>query len=199
VVAFAVIQGGGRLRSADAVLLVAIVVAGLGYTEGGVLAREYGGWRIICWAVILALPVSVPITAWAAAAEPVGHVTASAVAGLAWVSFVSMGLGFFAWYQGLARGGVARIGRLQLAQPALTLGWSALLLGEHVGLLTGAAAVAVIAVTAVGRNARVDSSGPDQKKPSRPGFTQHAPYSHIPGQPPLTGASAAPRCGDAPG
>jgi drug/metabolite transporter (DMT)-like permease len=199
VVGFAVIQGGGRLRSGDILLLIAIVVAGIGYTEGGALARQYGGWRIICWALILALPVSLPVTAAAVIADPPRHVTAGAAAGLAYVCFVSMCLGFFAWYQGLARGGVARIGRLQLAQPALTLGWSALLLGEHVGLLTGAAAIAVIAVTAVGRNARVDSSGPDQKKPSRPGFTQHAPYSHIPGPPPLTGASAAPRCGDAPG
>ena len=155
VVGFAVAQGGGRLRPADALLLAAIVVAGVGYTEGGVLAREYGGWRIICWAVILALPASLPITAWAAATEPVGHVTLPAVAGLAWVSFVSMGLGFFAWYQGLADGGVARIGRLQLAQPALTLCWSALLLGEHVSPVTAVAAVAVIAATAVGRNAGV--------------------------------------------
>jgi hypothetical protein len=67
-----------------------------------------------------------------------------------------MCLGFFAWYSGLARGGVARVGRLQLAQPALTLCWSVLLLGERVSLLTGAAAAAVIAATAVGRNARVD-------------------------------------------
>jgi drug/metabolite transporter (DMT)-like permease len=155
VVGFAVAQGGGRLRAPDAVLLAAIVVAGVGYTEGGVLAREYGGWRIICWAVILALPASLPITAWAAATEPVGHVTVTAVAGLAWVSLVSMGLGFFAWYQGLADGGVARVGRLQLAQPALTLCWSALLLGEHVSPVTALAAVAVIAATAVGRNAGV--------------------------------------------
>jgi drug/metabolite transporter (DMT)-like permease len=164
VVGFAVAQGGGRLRSADVVLLVAIVVAGVGYTEGGVLAREYGGWRIICWAVILALPASLPITAWAAATEPVGHVTVTALAGVAWVSFVSMGLGFFAWYQGLADGGVARVGRLQLAQPALTLCWSALLLGEHVSLVTGLAAGAVIAVTAVGRNA----GAPPPGRPSRP-------------------------------
>jgi drug/metabolite transporter (DMT)-like permease len=160
VLGFAVVQGGGRLHSADVILLAAIAVAGLGYTEGGVLAREYGGWRIICWALILALPVSLPVTAWAAVTEPVGHVTVSAVAGLAWVSVVSMCLGFFAWYQGLARGGVARVGRLQLAQPALTLCWSALLLGERVSWLTGLAAVAVIAVTAVGRNARVDTVSP---------------------------------------
>ena len=164
VVGFAVVQGGGTLRPADLILLVAIGVAGLGYTEGGVLAREYGGWRVICWALILALPASVPVTAWAAATEPVGHVTASAVAGLAWVSVVSMCLGFFAWYQGLARGGVARVGRLQLAQPALTLVWAALLLGERVSWLTGAAAAAVIAVTAVGRNARVDRAGPREPR-----------------------------------
>jgi drug/metabolite transporter (DMT)-like permease len=131
-----------------------VAVAGVGYTEGGVLAREFGGWRVICWALVLALPVSLPVTVLAAvAAGPPRHVTAGAVVGLAYVSVVSMCLGFFAWYSGLARGGVARVGRLQLAQPALTLGWSALLLGEHVSLLTGAAGAAVIAVTAVGRHA----------------------------------------------
>jgi drug/metabolite transporter (DMT)-like permease len=86
------------------------------------------------------------------------------------VSIVSMCLGFFAWYAGLARGGVARVGRLQLAQPALTLGWSALLLGEHVSLLTGAAGAAVIAVTAVGRHTggTVPRPVPDPPEPGRP-------------------------------
>lgn len=160
VVGFAIVQGGGRLRAADVILLVAIADAGLGYTEGGVLAREYGGWRVICWALILALPVSVPVTAIAAVAEPTRPLTASAVAGLAYVSVFSMCLGFFAWYQGLALGGVARVGRLQLAQPALSLCWSALLLGERVSWLTDLAAAAVIAATAVGRNARVDPVSP---------------------------------------
>jgi drug/metabolite transporter (DMT)-like permease len=156
VAGFALTEGGGRPRPADLLLLAAIVVAGVGYTEGGILAREYGGWRVICWALILALPLTVPVTAAGWAASPPRHVTAAAVAGLAYVSFVSMCLGFFAWYQGLAAGGVARIGRLQLAQPALTLLWSALLLGERVGWLSAVAAAGIIAVTAVGRNARVD-------------------------------------------
>src|ERR1700729_39552 len=64
VVGFAVGQGGGRLQAADVILLVAIAVAGVGYPEGGVLPREYGGWRVICWAVIPALPPSLPVTAW---------------------------------------------------------------------------------------------------------------------------------------
>jgi drug/metabolite transporter (DMT)-like permease len=157
VIGFAVIQGGGRLRPADALLLAAIAVAGIGYAEGAILARKYGGWRVICWALILALPVTLSLTAADMIARPPQHVTASAVTGLAYVSLVSMCLGFFAWYQGLARGGVARIGRLQLAQPALTLLWSVLLLGETVSALTGAAAAAVIVATAVGRNARIDA------------------------------------------
>jgi drug/metabolite transporter (DMT)-like permease len=161
VVGFALIQGGGRLQPADLLLLAAVVVAGVGYTEGGVLARQYGGWRVICWALVLALPVSLPVTVLAAvSAGPPRHVTGGAVAGLAYVSVVSMLLGFFAWYSGLARGGVARVGRLQLAQPALTLAWSALLLGEHVSLLTGAAGAAVIAVTAVGRHAGGPAASP---------------------------------------
>lgn len=156
VVGFAVTEGGGRLRSPDVLLLVAIVVGGIGYAEGGILAREFGGWRVICWALILSLPVSIPVVVTAGIASPPQHVLLRSVLAFGYLGVVSMCLGFFAWYQAMARGGVARIGRLQLAQPALTLGWSALLLREHVGWLTAGAAAAVIAVTAVGRNARVD-------------------------------------------
>jgi drug/metabolite transporter (DMT)-like permease len=160
VVGFALTEGGGRLRSPDVLLLVAIAVGGIGYAEGGILAREYGGWRVICWATIASLPVSIPVSVAAGVASPPHHVLLRSVLAFAYLGAVSMSLGFFAWYQALARGGVAKIGRLQLSQPALTLGWSALLLGEHVSWLTAGAATAVIAVTAVGRNARVDQAAP---------------------------------------
>lgn len=117
VIGFALVQGGGTLRTGDVLLLAAIAVAGLGYAEGGALARDYGGWRVICWALIVALPVTLPVTAAAAVLSPPRHLTATAVTGLAYVSFVSVCLGFFAWYRGMALGGVARVGRLQLAQP----------------------------------------------------------------------------------
>jgi hypothetical protein len=96
------------------------------------------------------------VTAVALIADPPRHVALSAAAGLAYLGVFSMCLGFFAWYQGMATGGVAAIGRLQLAQPALTLGWSALLLGEHVSLLSAVAATVVIIATAIGRNAKVE-------------------------------------------
>lgn len=155
VLAFAVIQGGGQIRTADLLILVAIAMAGLGYAEGGILARDFDGWRVICWGVIIALPVSLPVTIVALAQAPPAHVSAGAVLGLCWVGVVSMCLGFFAWYRAMGRGGVATIGKLQLAQPALTLGWSALLLGERVSLLSGTAAAVVIAAVAIGRNAKV--------------------------------------------
>jgi drug/metabolite transporter (DMT)-like permease len=185
VVSFAIIQGAGRLRGGDVLLLVAIAVGGLGYAEGGALAREYGGWRVICWAVILALPVTVPVTIAAVVADPPRHLSAGAAAGLAYVSLVSMCLGFFAWYAGLARGGVARVGKLQLAQPALTLGWSALLLGEQVSLLAAVAAAGVIGATAVGRNARVDpvstAARPAQWAPALSGDQQATARQAAPG------------------
>jgi drug/metabolite transporter (DMT)-like permease len=159
VVGFAVAQGGGRVRVPDLLLLIAIAAAGLGYAEGGVLARRYGGWRVICWAVVLALPVSLPVTVVATIAAPPRHVSAASVTGLAYLGLVSMCLGFFAWYQAMAKGGVAAIGKLQLAQPALTLGWSALLLGEPVSVLAMVAAVGVIAATALGSKGVLGSMG----------------------------------------
>ncbi len=87
---------------------------------------------------------------------------------MGYVSVISMFLGFFAWYAGLARGGVARIGRLQLAQPVLTLGWPALLLREHLTLAAGLAATAVLASVVVGRNARVERTPSTLGEPSPP-------------------------------
>ncbi len=167
VLVFAVIAGAGAPRLGDLLVLAAVALAGLGYAEGGALARTYGGWRVICWALILALPVLAPATAVAVAQQPPHHVTLGALAGLGYVSAISMFLGFFAWYQGLAQGGVARVGRLQLAQPVLTLGWSALLLGEHLTLATAIAALVVLASVAVGRNARVERDDP-ASSPSQP-------------------------------
>lgn len=154
VLLFASVQGAGRPGPADVLVLGAVVLAGLGYAEGAVLAREHGGWRVICWALVLSAPVLAPVTVVAVLLHPPHHVGIGALAGMGYVSVVSMFLGFFAWYAGLARGGVARIGRLQLAQPVLTLAWSALLLKEHVSPVAGIAAVVVLISVAVGRKAR---------------------------------------------
>jgi drug/metabolite transporter (DMT)-like permease len=143
VLVFAAVQGAGRPRPADLLVLGAVIAGAIGYAEGGALARELGGWRVISWALVVSVPVLVPVVIASATATGLDAGPA-AWAGFAYVALFSMFLAFFAWYRGLAEGGVARIGQLQLAQPILTLAWSALLLGERIGPATILAAAAVL-------------------------------------------------------
>jgi drug/metabolite transporter (DMT)-like permease len=155
VLLFAFVQGAGHLQTGDWWMLAAVVTGAVGYTEGGRLARELGGWRAICWALIIAAPlVAIPVL-WNLIQHGIPSAPSlSAWIGLAYVSVFSMFLGFFAWYRGLALGGIARISQLQLLQPLLTIGWAALLLGEHLTLLTGLVALLVVLSVAVGQWSR---------------------------------------------
>jgi drug/metabolite transporter (DMT)-like permease len=154
VLGFAATQGAGLPSSADLLVLGAVALGAIGYAEGGSLAREMGGPRVICWALVLSLPLTLPIGVLAGA---VGGLEAGGDAwlGFAYVTLVSMFLAFFAWYAGLARGGVAKIGQVQLVQPLLTLVWAAALLGEEVGVDTIAASVAVLASVVATQRTRV--------------------------------------------
>jgi drug/metabolite transporter (DMT)-like permease len=135
----------------DLLMLAAILVCGLGYAEGAVLARRLGGWQVICWALVLALPVM--LAALPFATFPVWRtVGAPAWAGLASVSLFSMLIGFIFWYRGLALGGTAAVGQLQLLQPLFGLALAALLLGEPVGAGMVLVTLAVIACVAGARH-----------------------------------------------
>jgi drug/metabolite transporter (DMT)-like permease len=152
VLGFAVIQGAGQITTADLWLLAAVGCAAVGYTEGGVLARELGGWQVISWALLLALPLTIAVTAlWA---QPWHAPDGNAWLGLAYVSVISMFAGFYAWYRGLVEGGIAKIAQLQLLQPVLTLSWSALLLAQEITWATVTAALVVIAAVAVTQRTR---------------------------------------------
>ena len=153
VLAFAATQGASGLALADLYVLAAVALCGFGYAEGATLSRRYGGWQVICWALVLTAPFLVPVVAVSAA----GGLDAGADAwlGFAYVALFSMFLGFFAWYRGLALGGIARIGQIQLAQPVLTLVWAALMLGEQVTAATIASALAVLACVGLTQRSRV--------------------------------------------
>jgi len=154
VLAFAASQGAGLLSTDDLLILVAVALGAIGYAEGGALARELGGWQVICWAVLMSAPLTVPIGMIAATGSDL-HADGDAWLGFAYVATVSALLGFFPWYAGLARGGVAKIGQVQLVQPLLTLAWSAALLGEHVGPATLLASAAVLASVVATQRTRV--------------------------------------------
>jgi drug/metabolite transporter (DMT)-like permease len=152
VLAFAIDQAGGHLSLADAYLLGSVVVCGIGYAEGGAVSRELGAVETISWALALSLPVTVPV---ALLTLPSTAPSGAAVFGFVYVGTCSMFLGFLVWYAGLARGGVARVGQLQLFQPLLTVGWSALVLAEAVSWTILAAGAGVIGSVAVSQRARV--------------------------------------------
>ncbi len=150
---FTLTQGGSGAAWPDLLLVGALLSAAVGYTEGGTLSRTTPGWQVISYALVLSLPVTAPVTAVLALTTPVTPTPAS-LAGLAYVGLVSMFLGFFPWYAGLARGGIARAGQTQLTQPLLTLVWAWFLMGERFGLATVAAALAVLVCVAITQRAR---------------------------------------------
>lgn len=148
VVGFAVSRGGSGSLIGDLLMVAAIFACGLGYAEGAVLSRRLGGWQVICWALALALPV---MTLVALASQPGtwSAIGAPAWLGLAYVSVFSMLVGFVFWYRGLALGGIAKVGQLQLLQPFFGLALAGLLLHEPVAM-TMVAATAVIVLCVVG-------------------------------------------------
>jgi drug/metabolite transporter (DMT)-like permease len=154
VVAFVVVEGSFRPVAGDLLMLGAVAACSLGYAEGGRLSRQLGGLRVLSWALVLAAPVlaiPVALSAWrhGVRASP------AAWAAFGYMGVISMFLAFWAWYRGLALGGIARVSQVQLLQPFLTITASWALLGEHITPRTWVAALAVAAIVAVGRRAPV--------------------------------------------
>ena len=151
VVAFAVIRSGGSgfaIRPADALLLGAMACAAVGYGWGARLSHHMRAEHVICWALVMALPLTAPA---AFLTRPLASVQAAAWWGFAYVAVFSMWLGFFAWYRGLALGGTVRVSQVQLIQPFLGMLFAVPLLGESLDALTLGFAFAVIAVVFVGK------------------------------------------------
>ncbi|WP_458779273.1 DMT family transporter [Arthrobacter sp. D3-16] len=145
-ISFAFLQSGGfgHLHWADLLLLGAVICAAVGYAEGGLLARELGSWQTIGWALVLASPLMLALTMLSIANQP-PSATPAQWAAFAYLAAVSMFLGFFAWYRGLAIGPIAQVSQIQLLQPVLSMCWAALLLGEALTWTTVIGGLAVIA------------------------------------------------------
>jgi drug/metabolite transporter (DMT)-like permease len=154
VIVFAIRDAGMTLMLGDVYLFCSVFAAGLGYVFSARLSRAMPGWEVISWAVIVALPITVPMSLWLQPADW-GAVRTSAWIGFGYAALFSMYIGFFAWNAGLAMGGVARVSQVQLLQTFVTLVISAFLLGERIEAVTIIFAVAVMAVVLMGRRSPV--------------------------------------------
>jgi drug/metabolite transporter (DMT)-like permease len=134
VVGFALSSGAEISLVGDLLMVAAIIACGLGYAEGAKLSRTLGGWQVISWALILSLPL-MAVIALVSLPQTWAGIDGSAWAGLAYVSVFSMLIGFVFWYRGLALGGIAAVGQLQLLQPFFGLLLAAGLLHERVSPL----------------------------------------------------------------
>lgn len=151
-VAFAAVQSGGLggLHPADLLLFGAVIAVAIGYAEGGVLSTALGSWQTISWALILSLPVTATLSGLSAAEQGLQSGPAGWLC-FAYLAVVSMFLGFFAWYRGLAVGPIVRVSQVQLVQPLLSILWAAWFLGEALTWATilGGLAVVLCAALAV--------------------------------------------------
>ncbi|MFK0292472.1 DMT family transporter [Streptomyces sp. NPDC090442] len=153
VVVYTLSQNHGRPTVADLYLFGALVVCAAGYAQGGRLSARMPGWRVIAWGVVLAAPVNLVVSLFALSHEPV-HLTAKAIAGMAYIAAISQFGGFVVWYKGMGLIGVARASQLQLAQPLLTLVWAVLLLGESFTAAVPVTAAIVLTCIVVTQRAR---------------------------------------------
>jgi drug/metabolite transporter (DMT)-like permease len=149
--AFVLLRSGGASSSAqwaDLLLLLAVLSAAIGYVGGGRLTAQLGAERVICWVLVISLPLTLPMMLlnW-----PQAPVLPSAWMGFTYVALISMWIGFFAWYRGLALGGTVRVSQVQLVQPFLSMLFSVPLLGESLDAITVGFSIAVIATVFIGK------------------------------------------------
>ncbi|MBP9853780.1 MAG: DMT family transporter [Candidatus Omnitrophica bacterium] len=155
VVGYAILRSGGILHPADILLLVTVVVGAIGYAHGAILAKSIGGMQVMCWALVLVSP----ILAFGAIPQFL-RVNATEISWPIWAAFIYLSLisqlfGMALWYKALSLGSIVKISQIQLLQPFFTIGFAALLFGEHIDTLTWVAAILVVLFIQLSRHAQV--------------------------------------------
>lgn len=150
-------SGSIQLHLADAFLLLAMASAALGYVGGARLTPMLGAERVICWVLVISLPVTLPLAFMHAPAD-IYTIRLASWGAFAYLAVFSMWLGFFAWYRGLALGGAVRVSQVQLVQPFLSLLFAVPLLGERLDAMTISFGLAVIATVFIGKKMPVNAA-----------------------------------------
>ncbi|ADE16802.1 protein of unknown function DUF6 transmembrane [Nitrosococcus halophilus Nc 4] len=150
VVTYSLFRGVGDFLWGDLALLGAVIAAGIGYAVGGKLSREIGGWKVICWALVLSLPI-ILVPAIMKAPQEIYEFPSKVWISFLYLALVSQLFGFFLWNKGLALGGIARVSQTQLVQPFITITASVMLIGETMDMATIIFALLVVVTVAFNR------------------------------------------------
>lgn len=150
VISYSLLQGGGTFLFGDLALFAAVISAAFGYAVGGKLSKELGGWQVICWALVIVLPITL-IPAVYYAPSDISSLEPSTLLGFLYLTLASQLFGFFIWYNAMAIGGVARVSQVQLLQPFITLLASVWVLSEVIDQQSYFFAAAVVLLVAISK------------------------------------------------
>ena len=150
VLVYAAFLGLGQLQKGDIALLIAILILGLSYAEGGKLSKELGSWQVIAWAIVIGAPFFIIPVGLSLSADML-QAPIEAWISLFYLAVVSQFLGYVAWYGGMSLGGIARVGQIQYLQPFLMIGFSVIFLGESITWLTIVLAIIVVMCVIIGK------------------------------------------------
>ena len=154
VIVYALQLGFGQLQFADLALLAAVILLGLSYAEGGILAKELGSWQVIAWAIMIGAPFFVIPVGLQLTTEML-HAPLQAWVSFIYLAVVSQFLAYVAWYSGMAMGGIARVSQIQYLQPFLMILFATVFLDESITGFTLVIAVIVVISVLIGKNAPV--------------------------------------------
>jgi len=154
VIIYAIYLGLGQLHIADFALLATVVILGLSYAEGGMLAQELGSWQVIAWAIIMAAPFLI-IPVYLNVSGEMLHAPLKAWISFLYLAIVSQFLAYVAWYGGMAMGGISRVSQIQYLQPFLMIIFAALFLHESITVFTIVIAIAVVLSVIIGKNSSI--------------------------------------------
>lgn len=154
VIIYAVFLGLGQLQAGDIALIVAVIVLGLSYAEGGKLSKELGSWQVIAWAILIGAPIFIIPVGFSVSVD-MFQAPIEAWISLLYLGIVSQFLAYVAWYGGMSLGGIARVGQIQYIQPFLMIGFSVVFLGESITWLTIFLATIVVICVIIGKSAPV--------------------------------------------
>jgi drug/metabolite transporter (DMT)-like permease len=163
VIGYAAVQGGSGSFIGDIIMLSAVIVCGLGYAEGAKLSRELGGWQVISWALVISLPISIPCM-YFLLPNMLSTVPTAAWIGVGYIALFSQFVGFVFWYRGLAQGGIATVGQLQLLQPFFGLTIAAIVLHEQISLGMIGIMIGVITCVAASKKLAIQKPLPIEAK-----------------------------------